>query len=98
MPTSATDGSLFDRVCRDPKTGQVAIAQVPNAPLIVFVVSSALRLVPHPHGTVNDALSIVGSLSLAVWALLEVARGDSLFRRILGAVVLLGMAVGPLLH
>lgn len=93
MPTSAPHRSLFDRLCRNPETGEVAIAQRPNLPLSVFLITLALRLAFHPHGTVGATVSIVGSLSLVAWAVLEVTRGDSWFRRALGTVVLASLAI-----
>jgi hypothetical protein len=87
---------MFDRVCRNPDTGDVAIAQRPNLPLSAFLASLALRLAFHPQGALGAAVSIVGTLSLVVWAVLEVTRGDSLFRRVLGTVVLVSLAVNVL--
>jgi hypothetical protein len=43
-------------------------------------------------------VSIVAALSLAAWAVLEIARGESLLRRVLGAVVLVGGVVSYLLR
>ncbi len=40
------------------------------------------------------AVSIIGTVSLIVWAVLEIARGESPFRRILGGLVLAAIAIG----
>jgi hypothetical protein len=85
------------RFVRNPDTGEVVIAQWPNLPLWVFLAATAIRIVLHPHGTVGDLVSTVGDFGLAVWAVLEIARGDSPFRRVLGGVVLVAMVVGRLL-
>ena len=48
------------------------------------------------HGATPRCVPIVGTVSLVVWAGLEIARGDSPFRRVLGAVVLLATVIGLL--
>ena len=88
---------LIDRVFRDPKTGQLAIAQCPNAPLAVFLVTSLARRAFHPSGGVAAGLSVLGGLALIWWAVAELGWGDSLFRRILGGVVIAGMAASLLM-
>jgi hypothetical protein len=95
MP-SATDrrSSAIGRFFRSSTTGEVVVVQAPNIPLWVFLVATAIRLVLRPHGSVGTALSVVGSVSLVGWALWEIARGDSPFRRALGGVVLLVVVVG----
>src|SRR4051794_13554638 len=79
-------GSFF----RNPETGDVVVAQPPNAPLALFLAATAVRLLASPHGTFATAISVLATGSLTVWAVLEVARGDSPFRRVLGGVVLVG--------
>jgi hypothetical protein len=102
MATSSTmdrrdaDRSLFDKVFRNPDTGELAVIQVPNLPLIVFLVATAVRMAFHPHGTAGTAVSVVSAVALGIWSIDEIARGDSLFRRILGGVVLVTMVVGLL--
>ncbi len=95
--TRPTLRTLADRVFRNPETGELVLWQTPNPPLIVFLLATAVRLLLHPDGGVGTAVSVVAGLALAWWAVDEVARGDSLFRRILGAVVLIGMVVTRLL-
>jgi hypothetical protein len=82
------------RFFRSPATGEVVVVQPPNIPLWVFLVATAARLVLRPQGAAGTALSLVGSLSLLVWSLWEIARGDSPFRRVLGGVVLLVVVLG----
>lgn len=69
------------------------IAQPPNAPLVAFLVASVGRLFLD-SGTPGRALSIVATVSLSIWAILEIVRGDSPFRRVLGGVVLAAVVVG----
>ncbi len=88
----------FDRTCRDPRTGKVVIAQPPNLPLGVFLVATTLRLVADPSGSAATTLAVVAAVAIVWWAGDEIVRGDSLFRRILGGVVLLAMVAGQLMR
>ncbi len=82
---------------RDRSTGRIVVAQWPNVPLWIFIAVTAVRTLAHPHGTASTVISIVGMASLAWWAVDELARGVNPFRRILGAVVLLGVLAGLVL-
>ena len=86
----------MSRFFRNPETGDVVVAQMPNIPLWTFLAATAARLVFAPHGTAGTAISVVGTVSLLVWAGLEIVRGDSPFRRVLGGIVLAGVIVGLL--
>jgi hypothetical protein len=85
---------FLDWLFRDRTTGRIVVAQWPNAPLWVFLVATAVRVLFHPHGALGTVVSVVGTGALVVWAALEVARGVNPFRRILGGVVLVGVVVG----
>ena len=74
----------------DRTTGRVVVAQWPNAPLWVFLAASLLRRTTSGH---DDLLGGIGTAALAVWAVLELAKGDSPFRRLLGAGVLVLLLV-----
>ena len=73
---------------RDRETGRITIGQMPNLPLWIFIVATALRSVFHPAGGARTALDVVATGALVWWAVDEVARGVNPWRRILGAVVL----------
>jgi hypothetical protein len=88
--------SAVGRLFRNSDTGQWAIVQFPNLPLAIFLVATLVRLAVHPHGGAGTALSVVGGLGLAWWSVDEIARGDSPFRRVLGAVVLVGLVLSLL--
>jgi ABC-type glycerol-3-phosphate transport system permease component len=94
--TTTARPSLVGRFFRNPDTGEVVVFQMPNIPLWIFLAATAARLVFHPNGAVGTAISIIGSVSLVVWAAFEIARGESPFRRVLGAVVLVAVVVGLL--
>jgi hypothetical protein len=75
---------VFDWWFRDRRTGQVVVAQFPNIPLGIFLVSVALRWVV-PTGTApRTAIDGIGVAALGWWALDEVFRGVNPWRRLLG--------------
>ena len=81
------------RFFRNPETGEVVLAQRPNLPLAIFLGATAVRLVADPDGDVRTAVDAVATVALAWWAVDEIVRGDSPFRRVLGAVVLASVAL-----
>ena len=83
---------------RDPDTGEIVVAQAPNLPLWIFLAATAVRLVFHPNGTAGTVVSIVSTVAIVVWAVIEIAAGSSPFRRVLGGVVLLVVLAGLLLR
>jgi hypothetical protein len=68
--------------------GRLAVGQLPNPALSVWIVASLLSIldVSDRHATTVEGIA---DGALLVWALDEVVRGASPFRRVLGAVVLL---------
>ena len=76
---------------RNPQTREVVVAQRPNPPLAIFLVATVARSITH-----WSWLSIVAAVALAIWAILEIVRGESPFRRVLGAVVLVAMILSRL--
>jgi hypothetical protein len=89
-------GSAVVRFFSNAETGRLVVAQPPNGPLVVFLAATAIRILAHPEGTAGTVVSVVGSVALLVWAGLEIARGDSPFRRVLGTVVLVATLAGLL--
>ena len=73
---------------RDPSTGRLVIAQLPNVPLWIFIGATAVRLLLRPDGAAATLTSIASRGALVWWAVDEIVRGDSRFRRVLGGVVL----------
>lgn len=72
----------------DPKTGRVVIAQRPNLPLAVFLLTVVVRAALHPQGDAGRVVRTVGTVSIVWWSVDEIVRGANPFRRVLGAVVL----------
>ncbi len=76
---------------RNRQTGQITIGQVPNIPLVVFLLAWFVRFALDPSGGVATALDVVAWVALAIWAADEILRGVNPFRRLLGAVVMGGL-------
>ena len=98
MTPTTHQHSALSRFFRNPETGEVVVAQPPNAPLLVWLTATLIRLIFSPAGVLGTVLAVVATVSLVIWSLLEIARGESPFRRVLGGVVLLGMVLGYLLR
>lgn len=85
---------MFGWLFRNRQTGEITIAQRPNASIIVFAVAWLLRRIFEPSGVVGTVLDVVVTGALVVWALDELFRGVNPWRRILGASVLAFVVVG----
>lgn len=81
--------SAVTRFFRSPTTGRLVVVQMPNLPLWIFLAATVVRVLIQPKGLPGTIVSIIGTAGLVVWAALEIARGESPFRRVLGTVVLL---------
>jgi predicted neutral ceramidase superfamily lipid hydrolase len=87
---------MIDWLFRNRRTGGTTIAQLPNAPLIVFMVAVAVRWIFHPSGPAGAIVSLVTVVALLVWAGDELVRGVNPWRRILGGGVLAFTVFGAL--
>lgn len=74
------------------KDGNIVIAQKPNVPILLWFVSWPFALLL-PEGTTRNVIYTFSMVSLAVWAVLELAFGVNRFRRLLGLVVLTVMCL-----
>lgn len=72
---------------------KVVLGQWPNVPLIIWLGSALLNRVIESPG-LSSALTFLAFSAGGYWAVLELARGDSPFRRTLGAAVLSVLAYG----
>jgi hypothetical protein len=77
-------GSLVDWLFRNRETGGITVAQAPNPPLAILLVTIGLRLVVPDGSSAESALGWIGLGALAWWALDEVIRGVNPWRRLLG--------------
>jgi hypothetical protein len=88
------NNSLFDKLFRD-GSGEIVIAQMPNLPIIIWVVVSLLKTV-YKTGKINLGLDILAVSSLFIWAIQELFQGVNYFRRGLGAIVLIWLMVSKI--
>ena len=77
---------VSDWLFRDRATGKFVIGQLPNLPLMVWLVATLLAAVT--SGQLSTLVGCAATLALVVWAGDELLRGVNPFRRILGATVL----------
>lgn len=80
---------LVDKIFRD-SNGKIVIAQVPNLPLIVWVLTSLLSLI-FTTGKINTVFSLLANGYLFTWGWIELFQGVNYFRRGLGLAVFIGM-------
>ena len=78
---------------RNRQTGEITVAQSPNAALIAFLVAAVVHRVFNITGRAGTGLTIVSTGALAIWAADELLRGVNPFRRMLGAGVLAAIAL-----
>jgi hypothetical protein len=79
---------VIDWLFRDRQTGEITVAQMPNIPLIVFLVTRTVQVLTSPEGAVHTVLTVVATGSLVLWAGDELLRGVNPFRRIVGGLIL----------
>ena len=80
--------SFVDWWCRDRETGEIVVAQAPNAPILIAIGATVLRWILSPSGTAATAFEVVVSGALTWWAVDEILRGVNPLRRVMGGVVL----------
>lgn len=80
--------SFSDKFWKD-KNGNVVIYQTPNVWLIGWFILWFASILT--YGNTSRVLGLIGSVVLAIWALLEIFQGVNYFRRILGAVIFLAI-------
>ena len=83
------EDTLFNKVFRDSE-GKIVLAQMPNLPLIVWIVASLLKLI-FTTGKINTGLELLAFGSLFTWAWEELFQGVNYFRRSLGILVLVSL-------
>lgn len=89
----ATNGqpTLTDRIFKD-KQGKVVVIQKPSLLLYLWLITMLLNKLF--SGSVSTFLSVLSFGLIFTWAWLEITKGDSLFRRIIGFVVLFFILYG----
>ena len=85
--------ALIDWTFRNRQTGKLTVAQLPNAPLWLFLATAVLRRTSI-GGTGRSVVSWIGIVALAWWAVDEIVRGVNPFRRVLGGIGLFAAVSG----
>ncbi len=81
--------TFFNQVFRDDE-GKIVIAQLPNLPIIVWIVATLLKMI-FVTGQINTGLELLAFGSLFTWAWGELFQGVNYFRRALGLIVLVSL-------
>jgi hypothetical protein len=77
--TASVDWAFRSRV-----TNKITIAQRPNLPLMLFLVSIPLGWAVSHHAPAAKVVDVIGTVGLGWWAIDEVVRGVNPWRRVLG--------------
>lgn len=79
--------TTYIRKLFEDKDKKIVVMQKPNIPIISWVLFAGLAAVL-PDGKFQLAADLIAFGSLFTWAWLELFQGVNIFRRILGAIVL----------
>lgn len=77
--------SWLDMLFRS-KDGELTVLQWPNSPLLIWVVATVISHLA--SGALRQLSSFTAFVVIAIWAIRELSSGASIFRRVLGAIVL----------
>jgi hypothetical protein len=80
-------------VPRDLKIRSYTVGQFPNTPLWIALAAFLIALLTSEGSAVNNLARAVFYVALTVWAYEELAKGVNGFRRSLGAVALVLIAI-----
>ena len=83
----------LDWFFRDRTSGRIVIGQWPNLPLWAFGLAEAVAWIAGPESPVGRSAGVAAWVALAIWAGDEVLRGVNPWRRCLGGIVLIGLAI-----
>lgn len=79
---------------RDRRTGRIVVMQLPNLPIVLWLMTVVARWLVAPDSSAHAALAWAGSLTLGWWAIDELVRGLNPWRRALGFVGCVVVIVG----
>jgi hypothetical protein len=88
------ENNLFNDIFRD-QEGKIVLAQMPNLPLIIWIVASLLKII-FTTGKINIGLEALAFGALFTWAWEELFQGVNYFRRTLGLFVLIALIASKL--
>jgi hypothetical protein len=69
------------------KSGKIVLGQAPNIPMVSWLIFTVISRV-FPGFRYVEVLKNAATISVVIWALLEIFLGVNTFRRLLGLVVL----------
>ncbi len=75
--------------------GKIVIGQSPNIPITVWLLLTVASMLT--AGDLSDSLAILSRMVLFAWSYLELTRGESSFRRVIGVSVLFYLVISTLL-
>lgn len=67
------------------KNGHLKIYEKPNAPIMVWFAAAVMGQLT--HGDLATIFSLIATISIVIWATLEIFAGSSPFRRFMGIVI-----------
>lgn len=79
------------------RKGKYVIAEVPNAPLLIFMVSIIVAVVANP-GVFQTIMVVIAYIAIAYWGYAEWRSGRSRFRKLLGILSLLAVIGALVMH
>jgi hypothetical protein len=85
--STAQKQTFIDRCYKD-TSGNITLAQTPNAPILIWIVCGLIRFI-HLPPHIDTGIAFIGTSAIVIWAWLELVSGANYFRRVLGFVVLL---------
>ncbi len=77
--------------------GKYIIAEVPNLPLIVFMVSMGLGIIMYP-GPFQTFLILTAYVAFFLWGIMEFRGGRSRFRKIIGFLAIVSVILAVIWH
>ena len=77
----------FIEKCYKNDKGKVTLAEIPNLPVIVWLVCVIIQKVVST-GTLHDLAGVIGFGAVFTFAWMELFDGSNYFRRLLGLIVL----------
>ena len=83
------ENSFLNQMFRDDE-GKIVVAQLPNLPIIVWIVATLLKMI-FATGQINTGLELIAFGALFTWAWEELFQGVNYFRRGLGVIVLVSL-------
>ncbi len=90
--TNITARGITNALFRD-KEGKLVIFQLPNAPIVAWA-ALKLAMLFVADENLHASLEQLAAAVLFTWAYLEITSGASLFRRILGGLVMVVTVAG----